>query len=208
MGSAIMGSLQLFLCFSTEGLFWYSREPTFIFPRVLGRTFFPNLSKLITFAAAPLALTPFVRNHRLDVVPRDFGYLCRVKDLADVRPESFVSQGLDIRMRCFFARTRLRESPHSLVMLLTHVAVSAILRKSCATTSHPQGEQIELVVLFEEGSPDAFLQGNMITDPGQHKPTPQKLRVMNGVPISFETKTQRSKFSEANKGALTLRIIP
>lgn len=75
---------------------------------------------------------------RLDVVPRDFGYQCRVKDLAD-------------------------------------------------------GEQIELVVLFEEGSPDAFLQGNMITEPGQ-KPTPQKLRVMNGVPISFETKAQRSKF--------------
>ena len=27
-----------------------------------GLTFFPNLSKFITFAAAPLVLTPFVRN--------------------------------------------------------------------------------------------------------------------------------------------------
>ena len=35
---------------------------TIIFPKVPGRTFFPNLSKLITFAAAPLMLTPFVRN--------------------------------------------------------------------------------------------------------------------------------------------------
>ena len=30
--------------------------------KVLGRTVFPNLSRLITFAAAALVLTPFVRN--------------------------------------------------------------------------------------------------------------------------------------------------
>ena len=48
--------------FLTEGPFGYSREPTFIFPKVPGRTFFLNLSKLITFAVAPLVLTPFVRN--------------------------------------------------------------------------------------------------------------------------------------------------
>ena len=34
----------------------------YITPRVPGRTSFPNLSKSITFAAAPLVLTPFVRN--------------------------------------------------------------------------------------------------------------------------------------------------
>ena len=61
MGSALMGSLQ-FSCFLTEGLFGYSRQPTFIFPKVPGHTFFPNLSKILTVAAAPLVLTPFVRN--------------------------------------------------------------------------------------------------------------------------------------------------
>ena len=34
-------------------------------PKVPGRTFFPNLSKFIAFAAAPLVLTPFVRNQGL-----------------------------------------------------------------------------------------------------------------------------------------------
>ena len=33
-----------------------------IFPKVPGQTFFPNLSKIITFAAAQLVLIPFVRN--------------------------------------------------------------------------------------------------------------------------------------------------
>ena len=60
-GSALMGSLQM-SCFLTEGPFGYSRSPTFIFPKVPGCTFFPNLSKFITFAAAPSVLTPFVRN--------------------------------------------------------------------------------------------------------------------------------------------------
>ena len=36
----------------------YSRHPTL----VPGRTFFQNLSQFITFAAAPLVLTPFVRS--------------------------------------------------------------------------------------------------------------------------------------------------
>ena len=56
-----MGSLKI-SCVLTEGPLGYSREYTFIFPKVPGRTFFPNLSKSITFAAAPLVLTPFVRN--------------------------------------------------------------------------------------------------------------------------------------------------
>ena len=49
-------------CFLREGPFGYPAEPTFIFPNVPGRTFSPNLSKLLAFAAAPLVLTPFVRN--------------------------------------------------------------------------------------------------------------------------------------------------
>ena len=61
MGSALMGSLQI-SCFLTEGPFGYSALPTFILPKVPGRTFFPNLSKIITFAAAPLVSTPFVRD--------------------------------------------------------------------------------------------------------------------------------------------------
>ena len=38
-----------------------AREPTFIFQKVPGRSFIPNLSEFITFAGAPLVLTPFVR---------------------------------------------------------------------------------------------------------------------------------------------------
>ena len=49
MGSALMGLLRV-SCFLTEGPFGYS---TFIFPKVPGRTYFPNLSEFITFAAAP-----------------------------------------------------------------------------------------------------------------------------------------------------------
>ena len=40
MGPALVGSLRL-SCFSTEGLFGYSRSPTCIFPKVPRRTFFP-----------------------------------------------------------------------------------------------------------------------------------------------------------------------
>ena len=58
MGSALTGSLQI-SCFLTEGLLWVpicqnlSRS----------RTSSPNLSRVVTFAATPLALTPFVREH-------------------------------------------------------------------------------------------------------------------------------------------------
>ena len=64
MGSALIGSLQ-FSCVLTEKLFVYPRPPTFVFQKVLVYTFFPNLSKSITFAAAPLVLTPFVRNQMI-----------------------------------------------------------------------------------------------------------------------------------------------
>ena len=57
-----MGSLQI-SCFLTEGLFLGTPiNLLLIFPKVPGCTFFPNLSKIITVAAAPLVLTPFVRN--------------------------------------------------------------------------------------------------------------------------------------------------
>ena len=39
-----------------------ANQPTSTFPKVPGRTFFANLTKLLTFAAAPLVLTPFFRN--------------------------------------------------------------------------------------------------------------------------------------------------
>ena len=53
VGEGQMGSALQISCFLTEGLFGYAREPTLIFSKVPGRTFFPNLSKFITFAAAP-----------------------------------------------------------------------------------------------------------------------------------------------------------
>ena len=62
MGSALMGPLQI-SCFLTEGFLGTPVDRIiFIFPKVPGRTFFPNLSTFITSAAAPLVLTPFVRN--------------------------------------------------------------------------------------------------------------------------------------------------
>ena len=48
--------------FFDRGTFWVLPLTYFYIPKVPGRTFLPNLSKFITFAAAPLALTPFVRN--------------------------------------------------------------------------------------------------------------------------------------------------
>ena len=53
-----------------QGLFGYSRQPTFIFPKVPGRTFLPNPSKFVTSAAAPVALNPFVRNQCADAARR------------------------------------------------------------------------------------------------------------------------------------------
>ena len=61
MGSTLMESLQTFRCFLT-GTFFVPPLTYFYFPKFPGRSFFPNLSKSITFAAAPLVLTPFVRN--------------------------------------------------------------------------------------------------------------------------------------------------
>ena len=61
MGSALMGSLQIV----SEGLFGYSGQYMFIFPKVPGHTLFPNRPKVITFEAAPLVLTPFVRNQQV-----------------------------------------------------------------------------------------------------------------------------------------------
>ena len=47
-------------------IYIYSQTYTYIciytFPKVPGRTFFPWLPKIVTFAAAPLVRTPFVRN--------------------------------------------------------------------------------------------------------------------------------------------------
>ena len=64
MGSALMGSLQV-LRFRQRH---FGAPVDLVFPKVPGRTFFPNLSKIITFAAAPLVLTPFVRNQGMHLL--------------------------------------------------------------------------------------------------------------------------------------------
>ena len=56
MGSALMGSLQL--SFFYRNLFGYSRQPTFIFPKVPGRICSPNLSKFVTFCSGPISVDP------------------------------------------------------------------------------------------------------------------------------------------------------
>ena len=80
MGSALMGSPQNNSMFVDRGTFWVAPLTYFIFPKVLGRTFFPNGSKLMTFAAATLVLTPFVRG----------------RGVAPVRPAVKVGDGGDM----------------------------------------------------------------------------------------------------------------
>ena len=63
-GSALMGSLQT-SCFFDRGTFGVLPLTYLCFPKSAQGTFFPNMSKLITFAAAPLVLTPFVRNQNI-----------------------------------------------------------------------------------------------------------------------------------------------
>ena len=64
LGSALMGPLH-FRVFWRRDFSGTPVKPTFIFPKVPGRTFFPIRQKSIVFAAAPLVLTPFVRNQIL-----------------------------------------------------------------------------------------------------------------------------------------------
>ena len=55
MGLALVGSLQMSnVIFFDRGTFWVLPLTYFIFSKVPGRTFFPNLSNFTTFAAAPL----------------------------------------------------------------------------------------------------------------------------------------------------------
>ena len=71
--------------FLDRGTFWVLPLTTLVFAKVPGRTFSPNLSKLITFAAAPLVLTPFVRNQK---VANDEKYIKQVSDqLAEKKEE-------------------------------------------------------------------------------------------------------------------------
>ena len=49
-------------CTLAEGLFGVLPLTYFYLPKMPGCAFFPNLSTFITFAAAPLVLTPFVCN--------------------------------------------------------------------------------------------------------------------------------------------------
>ena len=84
MGSALMGSLQT-CCFLTEGLFGILPLTYFHLPKSARRTFFPNLSKSNTFTAAPLVLTPFVRNQIFGCLS-DSG---RAASLRDITAPSF-----------------------------------------------------------------------------------------------------------------------
>ena len=62
-GVSTNGVAASFILFLTEGPFWVLLLAfLFAFPKVPGRTFLHNLSTFVTFAAAPLVLTPFVSN--------------------------------------------------------------------------------------------------------------------------------------------------
>ena len=60
-GSALMGSLQHFMFFD-RGTFWVLLLTYFYLPKSARAYFFSQSVEFITFAAAPLVLTPFVRN--------------------------------------------------------------------------------------------------------------------------------------------------
>ena len=64
MGSARMGSLQIVCLFLAEGVFGVLPLTYFYIPKSARVYFSPKFVKThyITFAAAPLVLTPFVRN--------------------------------------------------------------------------------------------------------------------------------------------------
>ena len=57
-----MGSLRVG-CFFDRETFWVLLLSYFCLTKVPGRTFVLNLSKFVTFEAAPLVSTPFVRNY-------------------------------------------------------------------------------------------------------------------------------------------------
>ena len=66
MGSALMVSPQI-KGFLTEGPFGYSPLTYFYLPKSDSAYLFPNPSNFTTFAAAPLVLTPFVRNQYTNI---------------------------------------------------------------------------------------------------------------------------------------------
>ena len=61
MGSALMGSLQI-ACVCYGWTFWVLPLTYFYLPKSASAYLFPESVKNITFAAAPLVLTPFVRS--------------------------------------------------------------------------------------------------------------------------------------------------
>ena len=69
MGSALMGSLQI-SCFFDRGTFLVLSLTYFYLPESARAYLFPQSVKIITFAAAPLVLTPFARNQ---IVTRGVG---------------------------------------------------------------------------------------------------------------------------------------
>ena len=65
-GVSTNGVTAGFVMFFDRGAFWAALFTYFCLPKVPRRTSFLNLSTFITFAAAPVALSPFVRNQTSD----------------------------------------------------------------------------------------------------------------------------------------------
>ena len=95
----------------TEGLFGV------LFPKVPGRTFFLNLSKFITFAAAPLVLTPFVRSQPqakcAELAEAEAALRDMKTSFADkVKQAKEVEEGREAKMRNRGALAQHRTTPH------------------------------------------------------------------------------------------------
>ena len=83
-GSALMGSLRI-VCVFDRGAFWVLPLTHFCIPKSAGADLFPDLSKIVTFAATLLVRTPFVRDQTKHTL--DPGYrTVKIKPTANINP--------------------------------------------------------------------------------------------------------------------------
>ena len=68
MGSALIGSLRTSCFCCDRGTFWVFPLTYFYLPEAPGLTFCPNPSKIVTFAAVALVLTPFCPQPRYYII--------------------------------------------------------------------------------------------------------------------------------------------